>query len=174
MEQATHPAEERKARSTQTNFRERMNYREAAPGAVKALVGLEHYLATCGLEQRLMDLVKLRASQINGCAYCIDRHSKDLRADGESEQRLYELDAWRETPFYTDRERAALLWTEAVTLIADTHIPESVYEQVRPQFNDAELANLTFVIGTINVWNRICTSFRVEPGKYSPTRGVSR
>jgi AhpD family alkylhydroperoxidase len=150
--------------SAQMNFKTRMNYRQAAPDGVKALIGLERYLAICGLEQGLMDLVKLRASQINGCAYCIDMHSKDLRANGESEQRLYELDAWQETPFYTDRERAALLWTEAVTRVADTHVPEAIYEQARQQFNESELANLTFVIGVINVWNRICVSFRVQPG----------
>jgi AhpD family alkylhydroperoxidase len=159
--------------STQMNFKKRMNYQKAAPDGVKALLGLEHYLATCGLEQGLMDLVKLRASQINGCAYCIDMHSKDLRANGESEQRLYELNAWQETPFYTERERAALLWTETVTRVADTHVPEAVYEQVRQQFDESELANLTFVIGAINVWNRICVSFRSEPGTYQPTRQAS-
>ena len=154
----------------QTNFKERMDYQKAAAGGVKALLQMEHYLATCGLEQGLMDLVKLRASQINGCAYCIDMHSKDLRAQGESEQRLYELDAWQETPFYTERERAALLWAEAVTRVADTHVPDSVYEQVRQQFDEAELVNLTFVISTINVWNRILISSRREPGAYQPAR----
>jgi AhpD family alkylhydroperoxidase len=155
---------------TQTNFKERMNYQQAAPDGVKALLDMERYLATCGLEQSLMDLVKLRASQINGCAYCIDMHSKDLRANGESEQRLYELDAWQETPFYTERERAALLWTEAVTRVANTHVPDSVYEQVRQQFDEAELVKLTFVISTINVWNRILISSRREPGSYQPAR----
>ena len=158
---------------TPTNFKERMNYKRAAPGGVKALLDMERYLDTCGLEQGLMDLVKLRASQINGCAYCIDMHSKDLRANGESEQRLYELDAWQETPFYTERERAALLWTEAVTRVADTHVPDSVYEQVRQQFTETELTNLTLAIGTINVWNRLCISFRTEPGTYQPTRRAS-
>jgi AhpD family alkylhydroperoxidase len=155
---------------TQTKFKERMNYKKAASGGVKALLDMERYLATCGLEQNLMDLVKLRASQINGCAYCIDMHSKDLRANGESEQRLYELDAWEETPFYTEREHAALLWTEAVTCVADTHVPDSVYEQVRQQFDEAELVNLTFVICTINFWNRILTSSRREPGAYQPAQ----
>jgi AhpD family alkylhydroperoxidase len=158
---------------THINSHERMNYQIASPGGVKALIGLERFLATCGLEKNLIDLVKLRASQINGCAYCIDMHSKDLRANGESEQRLYELDAWQETPFYTERERAALLWTEAVTRVADTHVPDSVYEQVRQQFTEAELANLTLAIGTINVWNRLCISFRTEPGTYQPTRRAS-
>lgn len=159
---------------TQTNFKERMNYKKAAPGGVKALLGMERYLDTCGLEQGLMDLVKLRTSQINGCAYCIDMHSKDLRANGESEQRLYELDAWQETPFYTERERAALLWTEAVTRVADSHVPNSVYEQVRQQFDEAELVNLTFVIATTNVWNCILISSRREPGTYQPARRASR
>ncbi|MEJ2708937.1 MAG: carboxymuconolactone decarboxylase family protein [Anaerolineales bacterium] len=155
---------------TQTNFKERLDYQKAAPGGVRALLEMEHYLATCGLEQDLMDLVKLRASQINGCAYCIDMHSKDLRAQGESEQRLYELDAWQETPFYTERERAALLWAEAVTRVADTHVPDAVYEQVRQQFTESELVNLTFIIATINVWNRILISSRREPGSYRPAR----
>ena len=154
----------------QTNFKERMDYQKAAAGGVKALLQMEHYLATCGLEQGLMGLVKLRASQINGCAYCIDMHSKDLRAQGESEQRLYELDAWQETPFYTERERAALLWAEAVTRVADTHVPDAVYEQVRQQFTESELVNLTFIIATINVWNRILISSRREPGSYRPAR----
>jgi AhpD family alkylhydroperoxidase len=159
---------------TQKKFKQRMNYKKAAPGGVRALLDMESYLATCGLEQGLMDLVKLRASQINGCAYCIDMHSKDLRAQGESEQRLYELDAWQETPFYTERERAALLWTEAVTRVADTHVPDAVYEQVRQQFDEAELVNLTFVISAINVWNRILTSCRRGPGAYRPVQRVSR
>jgi AhpD family alkylhydroperoxidase len=159
---------------TQTNFKERMNYQKAAPGGVKALLNMERYLDTCGLEQGLMDLVKLRASQINGCAYCIDMHSKDLRANGESEQRLYELDAWQETPFYTERERAALLWTETVTRVADTHVPDSVYEQVRQQFDEAELVNLTFVVSAVNVWNRILISSRREPGAYQSARRASR
>jgi AhpD family alkylhydroperoxidase len=159
---------------TQTNFKERMDYQKAAPGGVRALLEMEHYLTTCGLEQSLMDLVKLRASQINGCAYCIDMNSKDLRAQGESEQRLYELDAWQETPFYTERECAALLWAEAVTRVADTHVPDAVYEQVRQQFTESEPANLTFVIAAINVWNRILISSRREPGSYQPARRVSR
>jgi AhpD family alkylhydroperoxidase len=158
---------------TQTTFKKRMDYQNAAPGGVKALIGMERYLATCSLEQGLMDLVKLRASQINGCAYCIDMHSKDLRASGESEQRLYELDAWGETPFYTERERAALLWTETVTRVADTHVPDDIYEQVRQQFTEPELADLTFVIATINVWNRLCISFRSQPGTYQPAHRAS-
>jgi AhpD family alkylhydroperoxidase len=139
-----------------------------APGAMKPLYGLEKYLAECGLAPSLIDLIKLRASQINGCAYCIDMHTKDARARGESEQRLYELVAWRETPFYTERERAALAWTEAVTLIADGHVPDEVYEQAREQFTEQELVNLTLAIVAINGWNRFAISFRTVPGTYQP------
>src|SRR2546430_503871 len=121
----------------------RMDYAKAAPGAMRAMNGLERYLADSGLEPGLRELVKLRASQINGCAYCVDMHSLDARAGGETEQRLYALPVWHETPFFTDRERAALLWTEKLTLISIDHVPDEVYEQVRPHFTDAELANLT-------------------------------
>lgn len=127
---------------------------------------LEQYLHGSGLEEQLMHLVKLRASQINGCAYCIDMHWKDLRALGETEQRLYSLDAWRECPFYSDRERAALEWTEAVTLIADRQAPDSVYEIVRPHFTDKELADLTLLVATINAWNRLSIAARTTPGTY--------
>jgi AhpD family alkylhydroperoxidase len=113
-------------------------------------------------------LIKLRVSQINGCAYCIDMHWKDLRATGETEQRLYALDAWRESPFYTERERAALAWAEAVTRVTDSHVPDEVFEQARSQFDDDELANLTLGIVAINGWNRLCISFRVPPGTYQP------
>jgi AhpD family alkylhydroperoxidase len=120
------------------------------------------------LELSLIELVKMRASQINGCAYCIDMHSKDARAEGESEHRLYALSAWRETPFFTDRERAALAWTEAVTLVADGHVPDEVYDEVRPQFSDEELVNLTMAVVTINGWNRLAVAFRAVPGAYRP------
>jgi AhpD family alkylhydroperoxidase len=140
-----------------------------APAAAKILLDLEHYLKNCGLEPSLLDLVKMRSSQINGCAYCIDMHSKDARAAGETEQRLYELDAWRETPFYTDRERAALAWTEAVTLVSQTHVPDDVYNEARAHFSEQELVNLTVAVATINVWNRLAISFRAEPGTYKPT-----
>jgi AhpD family alkylhydroperoxidase len=133
------------------------------------MAGLEVYLRHCGLEQKLLHLIKTRASQINGCAYCIDMHTKDARALGETEQRLYALNAWRETPFFTERERAALDWTEAVTLIADTHAPDDEYQQVRTQFNEEELVNLTLAIVTINAWNRLSISFRSEPGHYQAT-----
>ncbi|MBV8822387.1 MAG: carboxymuconolactone decarboxylase family protein [Ktedonobacteraceae bacterium] len=146
----------------------RIEYTKVAPGAVHAMGGLEKYLKDCGLEASLRELVKLRASQINGCAYCIDMHSKDARANGESEQRLYGLVAWQETPYYTERERAALAWTEAVTLIAENDVPDELYEQVREQFSEQELVNLTLAIVAINGWNRLAISFRVVPGTYQP------
>ncbi|HEX7893097.1 MAG TPA: carboxymuconolactone decarboxylase family protein [Terriglobales bacterium] len=141
---------------------------KVAPGAYHAMLGLETYLHQSGLEIPLLHLIKLRASQLNGCAYCIDMHWKDLRAIGENEQRLYGLDAWRESPYYTDRERAALAWTEAVTLITDGHVSDEVYEEVRPHFSEKELADLTFAIATINAWNRLAISLRAEAGKYQP------
>ena len=148
----------------------RLNYRNVAPGALKTMLDIEAYLAKCGLERPLIHLVKMRASQINGCAYCLDMHSKDARAEGETEQRLYALDAWRETPFYSARERAALAWTEAVTLIAQTHAPDDVYREVRSQFSEQELADLTLAIVAINGWNRLAISFRAEPGTYQPAK----
>ncbi len=134
--------------------------------------GLEAYTKQCGLERSLLELVKTRASQINGCAYCIDMHTKDARANGESEQRLYALIAWRETPFFTERERAALAWTEAVTRVADTQVPGEVYELAREHFNEKELVDLTLAIVAINGWNRLSIAFRTVPGTYqSPTNG---
>jgi AhpD family alkylhydroperoxidase len=133
-----------------------------------AMLGLEKYLRTCGLPQALLDLIKLRVSQINGCAYCIDMHSKDLRAAGETEQRLYLLDAWREAPFYSERERAALDWAEAVTRVTEGHVPDEVFEQARSQFSEEELANLTLAVVAINGWNRISIAFRAVPGTYQP------
>ena len=146
----------------------RIEYRKVAPGVMEAMSGLERALAGSGLEPSLLDLVKLRASQINGCAYCIDMHTKDARARGESEQRLYELNAWSETPFYSERERAALAWTEAVTLVANSHVPDEVYERVRQQFTEQELVNLTLAIVAINGWNRFAIIFRAVPGTYQP------
>ena len=146
----------------------RIDAAKAAPGAYHAMLGLEHYLHQSGLEVPLLHLIKLRASQINGCAYCIDMHWKDLRAVGENEQRLYGLDAWRESPYYTDRERAALAWTEAVTLITNGHVDDEVYEEVRPHFSEKELADLTLAVATINAWNRLAISLRAEAGKYQP------
>lgn len=140
-----------------------MDYATAAPGVMRAMAQLDAYVSNCGLEPLLRELVKLRASQINGCAYCVDMHSHDARALGETEQRLYSLPTWRESPFYSDRERAALAWTEALTLVAVDHVPDAVFEQVRPHFTDDELANLTLAIGTINAWNRFGVGFRDVP-----------
>jgi AhpD family alkylhydroperoxidase len=144
----------------------RIDYSKYAPEAQKALFALEKYISGCGLDHKLIHLIKMRASQINGCAFCIDMHSKDARALGETEQRLYELDAWRETPFYTDAERAALEWTEAVTLVSETHVPDEVYEGVRKHFNEKEIVDLTLIVGTINLWNRLAISMRTVPGEY--------
>ncbi len=145
---------------------ERIHYAKVAPLAYHAMLGLEKYLHECGLEEGLLHLIKLRASQINGCAYCLDMHWKDLRAIGETEQRLYSLDAWQECPYYTDRERAALAWTDAVTRVADTHVPDEIYERVRKQFSEKELADLTLAVATINAWNRLAISGRTTPGTY--------
>ncbi len=148
----------------------RFNYAKTAPGVYEAMEGLEKYLEQCGLEKSLMFLVQLRASQINGCAYCLDMHWKDLRERGENEQRLYSLDAWRESPYYTDRERAALAWTEAVTLIAQGHAPDAVYEQARPHFSPKELSDLTLAAAAINAWNRLSIAARIVPGGYQPAK----
>jgi len=144
----------------------RMNYAKAAPGAMRAMDALDTYVDECGLEPGLIQLIKLRASQINGCAYCVDMHSIDARELGESEQRLYALPVWRETPFFTDRERAALLWTEMLTLLSVDHMPGEVFEEVRPYFTDRELADLTLAIALINAWNRFGVAFRDVPGRY--------
>jgi len=141
----------------------RMNYFQTAPETVNALLALEKQVTSSGLEQSVIELVKIRASQINGCAYCIHMHTQDARKHGETEQRLYLLNAWREAPVYTERERAALAWTEAVTLISQTHAPDDVYEQVRAQFSEAETVNLTMLVATINAWNRLAISFRSVP-----------
>ena len=146
----------------------RFDYFKSAPGVFKAMLGLSQYLHESGLEESLINLIDFRASQINGCAYCLDMHSKDLRAAGETEQRLYSLEAWRECPYYTDRERVALEWTEALTLITDGHVPDEVYERVRQQFNDKELANLTLAVVAINGWNRLNVAARTVPGNYRP------
>jgi AhpD family alkylhydroperoxidase len=147
---------------------QRLSSFEVAQGAMKAMFGLEAYLAKCGLEAPLLHLLKLRVSQINGCAYCIDMHWKDLRAGGETEQRLYMLDAWRESPFYSDRERAALAWAEAVTLVTEGQVPDEVFEEARKQFSEAELVNLTLAVVAINGWNRLNIAFRTVPGAYQP------
>ena len=144
----------------------RLNYGKVAPGIYEAMGALDGYLQQCDVEKALIMLVQLRASQINGCAYCLDMHWKDLRAIGEREQRLYSLDAWRECPYYTDRERAALTWAEAVTLIRDGHVPDAVYESVKAHFKPKELADLTLNIVAINGWNRLSIASRTEPGTY--------
>jgi AhpD family alkylhydroperoxidase len=141
---------------------ERLGLRDFTADGMKALYGVKAYIRDCGLDPLLIDLVKMRASQINGCAYCLAMHSRDARGRGESEQRLYLLDAWRESSLYTARERAALAWTEAVTRIAETHAPDSVYEEVRQHFTEKELGDLTVLIGMINLWNRLCIAFRSQ------------
>jgi AhpD family alkylhydroperoxidase len=150
-------------------LRQRLHLETVAPGAEDAIGQLDTFVAGLGLEPALLELVRVRASQINGCAYCIDMHTKDARARGESEQRLYGLDAWRETPYYTPRERAALAWTEAVTRVADTRVPDAVYDEVRAQFDDAGVAALTLAVVAINAWNRVAISFRSVPGRYVST-----
>ena len=143
----------------------RLNAYQVAPDTMKALGALEAQVQGSGLEKSLIELVKTRASQINGCAFCINMHTQDARKHGETEARLYLLNAWRESPGYSDRERAALAWTEAVTLISETHAPDDAYEQVRAQFSEAETVNLTMLIATINVWNWLVVSFRAVPTK---------
>jgi AhpD family alkylhydroperoxidase len=146
----------------------RLNAYQAAPELMKAMTAFGATVEGSGLEPSLIELVKTRASQINGCAYCIHMHTRDARAKGESEERLYLLDAWRESPLYTDRERAALAWTEAVTLVSATHVPDAVFEELRRHFAEDEVVKLTMVVGVINAWNRIAISFRsVHPVKSS-------
>jgi AhpD family alkylhydroperoxidase len=141
----------------------RLNAYKVAPDTMNALGALETHVQGSGLEKSLVELVKTRASQINGCAFCINMHTQDARKQGETEQRLYLLNAWRESPVYTDRERAALAWTEAVTLIAETHVPDDVYNEVRSQFSEEETVKLTMLVATINAWNRVSISFRSLP-----------
>ena len=143
-------------------------------GFGRAMFSLERELHASGLEPSLLDLVKVRASQINGCAFCIDMHTKDARVRGETEQRLYALDAWRETPFYSARERAALAWTEAVTRVADTHVPDEVHAEVASHFPEVDLVALTFAVVTINAWNRLAISFRSVPGTYQPKAAAAK
>jgi len=147
-------------------MRQRLNAFEKANGALKAIYGLSSYLAKSSIEQHLLNLIYFRVSQINGCAFCLDMHSKDLRAEGETEQRLYTISAWRDTPFYTDRERAALSWAEAVTKIEDGDVSDEVYENARKEFSEQELIDLTMGIITINSYNRVNIAFRVEGGTY--------
>ena len=146
----------------------RLDYGEIAPDLMKAMNGLERYVRHSTIEASLRDMVKLRASQLNGCAYCVDMHWKDARANGETEERLYSLVVWHESPLYTERERAALLWTESLTLISEDHVPDEVYEEVRQHFTEKELVDLTGTIALINAWNRFGVSFRDVPGIYQP------
>jgi AhpD family alkylhydroperoxidase len=144
----------------------RIDLFQLSPKAIQAMLPLQTYVNDSGLEHSLLELVKMRASQMNGCAYCLDMHSKDARAAGETEQRLYLLSAWREAPMYSPRERAALAWTEAVTRVGDTHVPDDVFDAVREHFSEEELVNLTLAVVAINGWNRVSIAFRAEAGTY--------
>ena len=151
-------------------MQQRLDYIKIAPDALKAMRGLETYVRSSGIDRILLELIKTRASQINGWAYCIDMHTKDARAHGETEQRLYALSAWREAPFFTDKERAALAWTEALTLISQTNAPDEVYNELRNHFTDLEIVNLSYAITTINAWNRLAIGFRAQAGTYQPPK----
>ena len=151
-------------------MKSRIEYAQVAPGAVEAMRALEKYVHTCGIDPKLLELIKIRASQINGCAYCLDMHTKDARSQSETEQRLYALNAWRETPFFTEKERAALSWTESVTQISTSHAPDEVYEIARRYFDEKELVNITLAVIAINGWNRLAISFRSVPGAYQPAK----
>ena len=146
----------------------RIDYRKVSPEAMSAMAGLERFIRASGLELGIVEPVRLRASYINGCAYCVDVHTKDARVAGETEQRLYAVPVWRETPFFTPRERAALAWTESVTEVARTGVPDEVYEQARTEFSESELVALTIAVVAINGWTRLGVSFRTEPGTYQP------
>ncbi|HSC46379.1 MAG TPA: carboxymuconolactone decarboxylase family protein [Candidatus Acidoferrum sp.] len=148
----------------------RIDYRKFVQQPVKSLYEIENYVAASGLDAKLLHLIKMRASQINGCAFCLDMHSIDARAAGESEQRLYTLNAWHETPFFSDRERAALAWTEAVTRISETHAPDGVFEELKKHFSEKEIVDLTLAISMINLWNRVAISLRSVPGHYRPAK----
>jgi AhpD family alkylhydroperoxidase len=153
---------------TEESMKPRLNIGTAAAGAYQAMLGLEKYIHESSIEPKLAHLLKMRASQINGCAYCLDMHSKDARALGETEQRLYGLDAWREAPYYSDRERAALEWIEALTLVTEGHVPDEVYARVREKFSERELVDLSMIAVAINGWNRLAIAFRSEAGTYQP------
>lgn len=144
----------------------RIDLMHVNPGIVHAMLGLERQVRQAGFDGKLLDLVRMRASQLNGCAYCLDMHSKDARAAGETEQRLYGLEAWRETPYYSARERAALEWTEALTFVAESRVPDEVYQRVREQFSEDELAHLSLAVVAINGWNRLNIAARTVPGSY--------
>ena len=146
----------------------RLDYMKASPEAYKAMAQMEGVVRRSGIDPKLLELIKIRASQLNGCAFCIDMHTKDARSKGETEQRIYSLDAWRETPFFTEKERAALAWTEALTNIQTGHAPDAVYRELSKNFVEAEMVNLTLAITTINSWNRLAIGFRAVPGSYQP------
>lgn len=151
-------------------MKSRLDVQKTSPGAYKAMLGLSSFIRTSSkLEAALIELTNMRVSQINGCAFCLDMHSKDARAEGESEQRLYALSAWEEAPFFTDRERAALAWSEAITLITQGHAPDEAYEAAKQHFTDEELVNLTWAAIAINGWNRLAIAFRFVAGEYEPT-----
>ena len=150
----------------------RIHYAKHAPGVYDAMDALDTYLTASPVEQKLLHLIRLRASQVNGCAYCIDMHWKDLKALGDTDQRLYGLDAWRESPYYTDKERAALAWTESVTFIAEGHAPDSVFEELKKQFNEREVGDITLAIAAINAWNRLSIAARLTPGTYKSRLGA--
>ena len=148
----------------------RIDYLKSGRGVLEAMLGVERYIRQSGLEESLLNLIRMRASQMNGCAYCLDMHWKDARALGENEQRLYGLDAWQESPYYTDRERAALAWTEALTNVREGHVSDEVYERVRTHFTEKELADLSLAITSINSWNRLNIAVRTVPGTYQPAK----
>jgi AhpD family alkylhydroperoxidase len=150
----------------------RLSYSRVAPGIMDAMDSLDRYLQQCGLETGLLYLVQLRASQLNGCAYCIDMHWKDLRELGETDQRMYSLDAWRECPYYSERERAALDWAEAVTRVAEGHVADESFQSARACFSERELSDLTLAVTTINAWNRLSIAARLTPGGYQPTKAT--
>jgi AhpD family alkylhydroperoxidase len=152
---------------------QRINAREKGQGALKAMSGLSAYLAKSSIEKNLLQLIEYRVSQINGCAYCLDMHSKDLRHGGESEQRIYTIAAWRETPFFSTRERAALAWAESMTLLNEGRVPDEVYEEVRKEFSEEEVIDLTLAAAAINSWNRINIALRTEAGGYQPGQWAS-
>jgi AhpD family alkylhydroperoxidase len=155
-------------RIEEIDMKPRIAFADVDPKIIQLLLAIEGYLHRSNLGPRLQHLIKTRASQINGCAFCLDMHTKDARAEGESEERLYALNAWRETPFFDERERAALEWTEAVTCVAESHIADEAYERVRLHFSERELADLTFAIANINTWNRLNIAFRTVAGNYRP------
>jgi AhpD family alkylhydroperoxidase len=153
---------------------QRLSYSEVAPEGNEILRKLESYIRKAGLEPDLLELVRLRASQINGCAYCIDMHTKDARSQGENEQRLYGVGTWREAPFYSERERAALAWAESVTLVSEDQVPDEIYDLVKKHFTERELVDLTLVVIAINSWNRLAISFRTPAGSYQPDHPASK